>query len=77
MSTFVCTKFRLCKYLLDRNIIPYASVPDKFNPGYSVYLFEETEKLKAAVSQYVNFDSWTAKQRNHKGVLKNEFKEES
>lgn len=77
MDTFICTKFRLCKYLMDRGFLPYASKPDKFNPQYRVYLFEETPELTKAVSQYIHTDSWTAKKRNDKGVLKSEFKEKS
>lgn len=77
MDTFICTKFRLCKYLMDRGFIPYASKPDKFNPQYRVYLFEETPALNKAVSQYIHTDSWTARKRNDKGVLQSEFKEKS
>ena len=76
MDTFICTKFRLCKYLMDRGLLPYASKPDKFNPKYRVYLFEENEELNKAVSQYIHVDSWTARQRNKKGVFNNERKKE-
>lgn len=76
MDTFICTKFRLCKYLMDRGFLPYASKPDKFNPKYRVYLFEENEELNKAVSQYIHVDSWTARQRNNKGVFKNERQKE-
>lgn len=51
MDVFICTRFRLCKYLMDRGFIPYASKPDKFNPQYRVYLFEETPALNKAVSR--------------------------
>lgn len=77
MDTFICTKFRLCKYLMDRGFLPYASKPDKFNPRYRVYLFEENEELNKAVSQYIHVDSWTARQRNKKGVFNNERQKES
>ena len=77
MQTFVCTKFRLCKYLMDRGFVPYATKPDKFNPQYRVYLFENSTELSKAVSQYVHVDSWTARQRNNKGVFTNECKKTS
>ena len=76
MDTFICTKFRLCKYLMDRGFLPYASKPDKFNPKYRVYLFEENEELNKAVSQYIDVDIWTDRKRNNEGVLKYELQKE-
>lgn len=77
MTTFICTKFRLCKYLMDKGLVPYATKPDKFNPQYRVYLFEETPELNKAVSQYINVDSWTARKHHSLGGFTNERKEKN
>ena len=61
---------------MDRGFLPYASKPDKFNPKYREYLFEENEELNKAVSQYIHVDSWTARQHHQNGVFPNERQKE-
>ena len=77
MKTFTCKRLRLCGYLIDRGFMPIKTVPDKHNPVYSVWLFEETPALTAAVIQYFSVDCWTAKSKETKGLDNNErIKEE-
>ena len=50
--TYVCKRLRLCRYLIDRGFSPYKIAPDRDNPKYNVYLFEQTTGLSAAVLDY-------------------------
>lgn len=78
MKTFVCTRMRLCHYLMNKGFLPYEVKPDEKNPRYSIYLFEESPALAAAVSQYIHRDSWTARSKNYrKGEINNERHEEN
>lgn len=64
MKTFRCKKLRLCVYLMDRGFTPYDTEPNTANPQYSVYLFEETPALTAALVRYFAVDCYTAQKRN-------------
>lgn len=66
MKTFVCKRLRLCNYLMDRGFFPYRVEPDKDNPSYSVYLFEETTALTAAVVRYFSKDCYTARTKKER-----------
>lgn len=76
LKTFRCNRTRLCIYLMNKGFLPYAVEPDK-TPRYKVYLFEETQALNDAVSQYIHKDSWTAKAKNYnKGEMNDEHEKE-
>ena len=51
-QTYVCYRPRLCRYLMERGFTPYRTAPDKRNPRYTVWLFEHTPELAAAVLDY-------------------------
>lgn len=72
MKTFRCKKLRLCVYLMDRGFVPYSTVPNTANPKYSVYLFEETPELTAAVVRYFAVDCYTAQEKNKQKELNHE-----
>lgn len=50
--TFVCKRLRICDHLIKRGFEPYETVPDKGNPKYHVYLFDQTPELLEAVEEY-------------------------
>lgn len=52
--TFVCKRLRICDHLIKKGFVPYETVPDKGNPQYHVYLFEQTPELLEAVAEYRN-----------------------
>ena len=72
MNHFVCERLRLCNYLIERGFYPVQTMPDRRNPRFSVFLFEETPELTAAVVQYFSTDCLTA-QKKRNGVETNEY----
>ena len=52
MKTYVCKRMRLYNYLSDKGFVFYKACRDKFNPKYTVWLYEWSEKLEAAVNEY-------------------------
>lgn len=50
--TYVCKRLRLCRYLLEHGFNPYRIVPDRDNPRYNVYLFDQSPALAAAITDY-------------------------
>lgn len=50
--TYVCKRLRICDHLIKKGFEPYATVPDKGNPRYHVYLFRETPELLQAAEDY-------------------------
>ncbi len=52
-KTYVCKRARMCDYLKTRGYIPYKIAPDKDNPNYSVFLFDGSPELYAAVTEYI------------------------
>lgn len=51
-KTYVCKRLRLCRHLMDYGFHPFRIVPDRYNPRYNVYLFEQTPALDETVSRY-------------------------
>lgn len=70
MKTFVCTRMRLCNYLMDKGFFPYEIRPDEQNPKYRIYLFNETPALKAAALRYFSVDCYTAQKNNSERMIK-------
>lgn len=77
MKTFVCTRMRLCNYLMDKGFYPYEIRPDEQNPRYRIYLFNETPALKAAALRYFSVDCYTAKMNNSERMIKDGRHEEN
>lgn len=51
-QTYVCKRLRLCRYLMGHGFTPYRVAPDHDNPRYTVWLFEYTPALAAAIVDY-------------------------
>lgn len=51
---YVCTKIRLCGYLLDHGFRYLRESTDIKNPSRKVWLFKESDKLRKAVEDYYN-----------------------
>jgi len=51
--TYVCKRLRLCRYLMEHGFNPYKIAPDRDNPRYNVYLFDQTDELTAAIMDYM------------------------
>lgn len=57
---YVCSKLRLCSYLLSRGFHYISEREDRYNPKFKVWLFEMTPELRAAVNDYYNSDYFKA-----------------
>lgn len=75
MTQFLCNRLRMCTYLMDRGFHPAQVLPDANNPRYSVFLFDETPELTAAVQRYFTADCLTARLNNERKVNHEYFKE--
>lgn len=51
--TYVCKRLRMCRYLIEHGFKPYKITPDRDNPRYNVYLFDHTDELAEAVTNYL------------------------
>lgn len=51
-KTYVCKRLRLCRYLVEQGFNPYKIVPDRDNPRYNVWLFDQSEQLTTAILRY-------------------------
>jgi hypothetical protein len=45
----------MLEWLRSKGHLPHATVPDIMNPAYSVWLFERTPELEAAVTEYFEY----------------------
>ena len=76
MKTFLCNRLRMCTYLMDRGFHPAQVLPDADNPRYSVFLFDETPELAAAIQRYFTADCLTARLNNERKDHHEHFEEE-
>lgn len=51
-KTYVCKRLRLCRHLMECGFSPYKIVPDRDNPRYNVWLFDQSHGLTMAIMQY-------------------------
>ncbi|SCI99422.1 Uncharacterised protein [uncultured Clostridium sp.] len=49
---YIIKHLRVKTYLEDLGFICKGAIPDRNNPRYSVFLFEDTEYLRQALSNY-------------------------
>lgn len=52
MSLYVCRRIKLYSFLTEHNFKPKYIQPDKYDPDRLIWLYEETDDLKRAVSFY-------------------------
>lgn len=51
-KTYVCKKIRLYTFLTERGFVPYDTVPDKWDCRRLVWLYDDSEEIRAAVEEY-------------------------
>lgn len=49
---YVCSRMKLCSYLLEKGFKYKKTFKDKYNPKYNCWLFENTPELINAVNEY-------------------------
>lgn len=49
---YVCRRVKLCGFLIGKGFQYLFSRPDRKNKDYSVWLFEDTPELRAAIEEY-------------------------
>ena len=52
MKTYVCRKIKLYAYLTSKGFVPYKTAPDKWNCKRLIWLYDDSEELQKAVSEY-------------------------
>lgn len=51
-SQYVCTRLRLVEHLRNRGYLPIKTIPDKNNPKYNVWIYENNEALEEAIEEF-------------------------
>ena len=51
-KTYVCKRLRLCRHLMNCGFTPYKIVPDRDNPRFNVWLFDQSPALTETIMQY-------------------------
>ena len=49
---YVCSRMKLCSYLLKKGFRYEKTFKDKYNPNYNCWLFKNTPSLINAVNEY-------------------------
>ncbi len=49
---YVCKKMRLCEFLLSKGFKYIRTEPNKFRPGYLVWIFPQSPELWLAINEY-------------------------
>lgn len=52
MNYYVCRRMKLMSYLTKKGFMFTATLPDMHNPKYHVWLYEDSEELRAVVEEY-------------------------
>lgn len=52
MKTYVCRKSKLYKFLTEKGFVPYDVCPDKWDCKKTVWLYDDSEEIRAAVEEY-------------------------
>lgn len=49
---YICRKMRLCTFLLEKGFKYKKEVPDRYNPNYKCWLFDNTPELRNEIENY-------------------------
>ena len=49
---YLCKRYRLLSFLRAKGFLPVATLPDKDNPRYNVWLFDNNAELETALEEY-------------------------
>lgn len=52
---FTCRRLRMVEWLRSKGFLPFTTIPDIKNPVYSVWLYDRTPELEAAVTEYFEY----------------------
>lgn len=50
---YICKRYRLLSFLKAKGFLPEATLPDKDNPKFNVWIYSNSEELEAAVAEYL------------------------
>ena len=51
---YLCKRYRLLSFLRAKGFYPELVLPDKDNPRYNVWIFNNSEELEAAVAEFLS-----------------------
>ena len=49
---YVCSRLRLVEHLKKRGFLPIKTLPDKNNPKYNVWVYENNTSLEDAIEEF-------------------------
>ncbi len=52
MKYYICRRIKLLTFLQNKGFQYIMHEPDKYNPKYTIWLFEDTEEIRKAVDEY-------------------------
>lgn len=53
---YICTKLRMCSFLLKKGFNYIEEKPDKKNPKFNIWVFANTPQLQLAIEEYYSQD---------------------
>lgn len=53
-SIFLCKRMKLFTYLCEKGFVPYKTAKDENNPKYTVWMYNRSDRLNAAIEEYFN-----------------------
>lgn len=49
---YICKRYRLLSFLKSKGFLPETTLPDRDNPRYNVWLYQNSEELEKALEEY-------------------------
>lgn len=49
---YICKRYRLLSFLKSKGFLPETTLPDRDNPKFNVWIFNNSEELEAVLEEY-------------------------
>lgn len=53
-EVYICKRLRMVRFLKDKGFLPIKTIPDKDNPAYNVWMYQNSVELENAIYEYFN-----------------------
>lgn len=50
---YVCKRYRLLSFLKAKGFLPSMTLPDRDNPKFNIWIFDNSPELEAAIDEYI------------------------
>lgn len=51
-GVYFCKRLRVLEWLSNKGFTPFTTIPDRYNPRYSVWLFKSSPELDACIKDF-------------------------